>query len=119
MSDFPNQNASPTPSTDRIWSVLAHLGGIVAGLIPALIIYLVKKDQPSAQFDADQAKEALNFQITVLIGYVVCWVLVFVIIGAFLIWVLMLANLVLCIVAAIKANNGEAYRYPMTLRLIK
>ena len=119
MSDFPNQNVTPTVPTDRTFAILAHVGGIFFGLIPALIIYLIKKSEPSAQFDTEQAKEALNFQITVMIAYFACGILIFVLIGALLIWVVMLANLVLCIVAAIKASNGVMYRYPLTLRLIK
>ena len=67
----------------------------------------------------DQAKEALNFQITVTIAMVISIILMVVIIGGILAPIVGLVNLVFCIIAAVKANNGEAYRYPFTLRLIK
>ena len=67
----------------------------------------------------DQSKEALNFQITVFIAIVISWILAFVLIGLLLMPLVGIANLVLCIIAGIKANNGEAYRYPFALRLIK
>ena len=119
MSDFPNQNVTPTQSTDRIFAVLAHIGGIFFWFIPALVVYLIKKDEPNGQFDADQAKEALNFQITLTIGYFVSALLMLVLIGILTFWLLALGNLILSIVAAVKANGGVAYRYPLTLRLIK
>ncbi len=67
----------------------------------------------------DQAKEALNFQITVTIAMVISIILMVVIIGGILAPIVGIINLVFCIIAAVKANNGEAYRYPFTLRLIK
>ena len=67
----------------------------------------------------DQAKEALNFQITVTIAMVISIILMIVIIGGILAPIVGVINLVFCIIAAVKANNGEAYRYPFTLRLIK
>lgn len=67
----------------------------------------------------DQAKEALNFQITITIAMLICIVLTIVIIGGILAPIVGILNLVFCIIAAVKANNGEAYRYPFALRLIK
>ncbi len=112
---------SPIPSAkpDRTFAILAHVGGLFFSWVAPLIIYLIKKSEPDAAFDTDQAKEALNFQITLVIAYFVCGLLIFVFIGIFLIWIVMLANLVLSIIAAINASNGVAYRYPLTLRLIK
>ena len=100
-------------------ALLAHLLGIITSFIGALVIWLINKDDASKGFATDQAKEALNFQITVAIAYVVCVILSFVIIGAFLLPLVGIANLVFCIIGGIKANNGEAYRYPFALRLIK
>jgi len=100
-------------------SLLAHLLGIITGPIGALIIWLVSKDDASKGFVVDQSKEALNFQITVFIAIVISWILAFVLIGLLLMPLVGIANLVLCIIAGIKANNGESYRYPFALRLIK
>jgi uncharacterized protein len=104
-----------TPDDKNI-AVLTHLGGIFFGFIPALIVWLLKKDD--SVFVGEQAREALNFQITVLIGYVAAWVLAFVLIGFLLLPAIYVTNLVLCIVAAAKVSKGESYQYPFALRLI-
>lgn len=125
MSEFDNVTAPPPPPADgapqdqRTLSLLAHLLGIVTGFIGALVIWLISKDDAAKGFVTDQAKEALNFQITLFIGYVIAWVLSFILIGLLVFPLLMIANLVFSIIAGIKANNGEAYRYPVALRLIK
>lgn len=106
---------SPT-SEDRNLAMLAHLLGIVSGFVGALIIWLIKKEQSA--FIAEQGREALNFQITMLIGYATAWVLTFVLIGALLFPILMVTNLVLCVLAAIAVSKGESYRYPFAIRLV-
>jgi hypothetical protein len=103
-------------ANDRNIAVLTHLGGIFFGFVPALIVWLLKKDD-SAYVGA-QAREALNFQITMLIGYMIAWVLMFVLVGMLLFPALWIANLVLCILAAAKVSKGEDYQYPFALRLI-
>src|SRR5579875_1397654 len=113
---------------ERQWALFAHLSALLGGLLTSsflglgcivgpLIIWLAKKD--TLPFVDDQAKEALNFNITVAIAAAVCGVLMFVLIGFVLLPLLGLAWLVFTIIAAIKANEGESYRYPFTLRLIK
>jgi uncharacterized Tic20 family protein len=109
--------AQTTSNDDRNLAMLAHLLGIVSGFIGALIIWLIKKDQSA--FINEQGKEALNFQITVMIGYVIAWILMYVLIGILLIPVLMICNLVFCILAAVAVSKGEHYRYPIVLRLLK
>jgi len=104
-----------TPNDKNI-VVLTHLGGIFFGFIPALIVWLLKKDDNA--FIGVQAREALNFQITVLIGYVAAWVLAWVLVGFLLLPAIYVANLVLCIVAAVNVSKGVDYRYPFALRLI-
>lgn len=105
------------PSADeKNIAVLTHLGGIFFSFVPALIVWLLKKDDSA--FIGEQAREALNFQITILIACVVAWVLVFILIGLALLPLIYLANLVLCIVAAVGVSRGESYRYPFALRLI-
>lgn len=100
-------------------ALAAHLLGIFTWFIGPLIIWLVNKDDSSKAFVNDQAKEALNFQITITIAMLICFVLMIVIIGGLLAPLVGILNLVFCIIAAVKANNGEAYRYPFALRLVK
>jgi uncharacterized protein len=107
-----------TPSNDdRNLAMLAHLLGIVSGFIGALIIWLIKKDQSA--FVDEQGKEALNFQITMLIAFVASWILMFVLIGMLLMPLLLIANLVFCILAAVAVSNGKHYKYPVAIRLLK
>ena len=105
-------------SDDRTMAMLAHLLGILTAFIGPLVIWLINKDKPEKAFVNDQAKEALNFQITVTIAYIVASALSVILIGLLLIPVIMIANLVLCILAGLKASQGVAYRYPFALRLI-
>lgn len=108
---------------ERLWGMLAHvlaLSGYVGvplgNLLAPLVIWLVKKDQ--SQFVADQAKESLNFQISLTIYAIVSGLSILVLIGIVLLPLVLLAGAILTIVAAVKANNGEFYRYPLTIRLI-
>ena len=113
----------PISQDDRTWGMVAHLSSFVGLLIPfgsivaPLVIWLVKKDQ--SVFIAENAKEALNFNITVGIAALVCWILVFVLIGVLLGGVLAIYWLVMIILAAIKANEGSIYRYGLTIRFVK
>ena len=101
----------------RMWAMLCHLLAIFTGFIAPLIIWLVKKgDDP---FIDNQGKEALNFQITVAIAMLIAWLLCFACIGFVLVPAVWIVDLVFCIIASVKANNGEAYRYPLTIRFIK
>jgi len=107
----------------RMWAMLAHLSALSGFVIPfgnivgPLIIWLIKRDEMS--FVSDQGREALNFNISMTIYMMVAGVLIFVLIGIPLMIVLGIAWLVLTILAAVKANEGVAYRYPLTLRLVK
>jgi hypothetical protein len=127
--------ASSSPSTlnpsVRTWTVLCHASAFLGFLIPALgqfvgplIVWLWKRDE-SPEIDA-HGKESLNFQLSVFIYTavfaIVCFVLMFVLIGFLLVPLIALfyvANVVLVIIASLKANDGVLYRYPLTLRLIK
>jgi uncharacterized Tic20 family protein len=84
--------------------------------IPALIVWILKKDDSA--YIADQAKEALNFQITILLAQFIAGILVFILIGFLFIFIIWVINIVFCIIAAISTSKGENYRYPLTLRLI-
>ena len=100
---------------DKNIATVTHLGGTVFSFIPALIVWILKKDDA---YISDQAKEALNFQITVLMAQFVAGVLAIILIGFIFMGIIWLANVVLCIIAAISTSKGEQYRYPFTLRLI-
>lgn len=106
-------------SEDTMMAMLAHLLAIPGAFIAPLVIYLIKKDD--SEFIEDQAKEALNFQITMFIvalggiaitiascGY-----------GGIIMAPIGILNMVFCILAGIKANDGEKYRYPFNIRIIK
>ena len=130
MSVPPNDVIAPPPppagtpsAEEKQWALFAHLSALIGYIIPfgsiigPLIIWQIKKNE--MPFVDDQGKEALNFQITVAIAAIVCIVLMLVLIGILLFWILAIANLVFIVMAAIAANNGQAYRYPVCLRLIK
>ncbi len=112
-----------TEREEEQWGMGAHLSTLAGFLFPfgnllaPFIIWQVKKGE--SDFVEDQAKEALNFQITVLIAAFVCALLVLLVIGIFLLPLLGLVSVVLTILAAIQANEGVRYRYPFTIRLIK
>jgi uncharacterized Tic20 family protein len=130
-----SQPPAGVPSAEeKQWAMFAHLSALLGGLVTGwvggwgwflgpLIIWLVKKD--SMPFVNDQAKEALNFNITIAIIFVILTILGVATLGVgfLLIFPLMLvigiAALVFIILAAIKANEGVAYRYPFALRLVK
>lgn len=122
MTDANPQPAAPQPAAqlteaeDKQWASFAHLGGII-GFLPALIIWLVFKDRGA--FTNTEAKEALNFQITVAIAYVISNILVAVVIGAILLPIVFVVSLVFSIIGFTKAKDGANYRYPFALRLIK
>lgn len=117
MSDLPPSPPASSANDDKTIAALTHASGILFGFIVPLVVWLLKKDQSA--YLAENAKEALNFQITMLIAFVVSSMLIAVLIGLLLFPLVFVANVVLCILAAVKTNNGETYRYPMTLRLIK
>ena len=101
---------------DTNMAVLAHVLGIVLGFIGPLIIYLVT---PAEGYIKTQAKEALNFWITITIGYVIGGVLMIVLIGGLIIAVAGIYGFIMGIVAAMACSRGEDYKYPFAIRLIK
>jgi uncharacterized Tic20 family protein len=106
---------SSTPE-ERQLAFLCHLGGAFLSILVPLIIWLLKKDQ--SRFVEDQAKEALNFQITLLIGHFVAGLTICFTLGV-VNGGLYVVGLVFGILAAVAANKGEVYRYPFAIRLIK
>ncbi|EIL94636.1 MULTISPECIES: DUF4870 domain-containing protein [Rhodanobacter] len=114
--------AGAPSAEERQWAMFAHLSALIGLIIPfgsivgPLVIWLIKKD--TMPFVNDQGKEALNFNITVAIAAIVGWILCFILIGFLVLAVVFVAWLVLAIIGTIKANEGTAYRYPFTLRLV-
>jgi len=107
----------PSPSKDECnLAMLAHLLGMFTGFVGALVLWLVRRDQDD--FATEQAREALNFQITMAIALLASIMLKVLLIGFLLFPILLVVNFVFCLLAAIKAARGEAYRYPVTLRLV-
>ncbi|HEY3366288.1 MAG TPA: DUF4870 domain-containing protein [Symbiobacteriaceae bacterium] len=97
-------------------ALLAHLLSLFFGFIPPLVVYLVKKDQSA--FAGEHAKEALNFQLSMIIYYLGAGILVILLVGILLLPLLYIFSLIFIIIATIKAANGEMYRYPLTIRFI-
>ena len=121
------QADSPTIDTElsqdeKTWGMLAHLSAVAGFVIPLgsvlgpLVVWLLKKDE--MPFVDDQGKESLNFQITMAIGFVICLILIFVLVGLVLLPLLGLFDLIMTIMAALEANKGKRHRYPFALRLI-
>ncbi|MCB0584031.1 MAG: DUF4870 domain-containing protein [Phaeodactylibacter sp.] len=112
------------PDKDELmWSTFAHLGFLAGLVIPfgnivaPLVIWLVYKDRSS--YIDFHGKEALNFQITMTIALIGSAFLILLFIGIFLVIGAVILSLVLSIIAATKANNGEYYRYPFSIRFIQ
>lgn len=114
--------AAAISKEQRNWAMLAHLSGLLAfatlvgGIVGPLVLWLLRKDDMN--FAAEQAKEALNFQITVFLAGLVAAVLCLILIGFLLLAILVIADIVLVVIATVKASEGVAYRYPFNLRLI-
>lgn len=105
-----------SPSDERLWAMLAHLSIFVLSLIaPVLILAVLGK---RSAFVADQAKEALNFHITVAIAGVVSALLCLVLIGFLLLPLVVVGSMVLGVIGGLQANKGIPYRYPVALRLV-
>ncbi|WP_027897083.1 DUF4870 domain-containing protein [Zestomonas thermotolerans] len=122
MSDEPLP-AVPVSQEARQWAMFCHFAaffGLVfpfGNLIGPLIVWQLKKDLDP--FVDAQGKEALNFQITVTLAILASFLLLLVVIGFLLLWAVPLIALVLTIIAGIKANEGQDYRYPFCWRLVK
>ncbi len=115
----PPVSAGLASQEDRTLAMLTHLSGIILCFIIPLVVWLTQKDKPDRAWLNEQAKEALNFQITMFIVYVACKVLILLIIGIFLLPIAWILNLIFCIIAALKVYEGVSYRFPFALRLIK
>ena len=105
-----------------MWGMLCHLSALAGFVIPfgniigPLVIWMLKKDEfPHVN---DQGKESLNFQISLMIYIIAAAILIIIAVGILLLIFLAVYGLVMIIIASLKANEGEKYRYPFTIRLI-
>ncbi len=116
------ETSEAVSAQERQWGMFAHLAALAGFIIPfgniigPLIIWQVKKNE--MPFVDSQGREALNFQITVTIAFVVCFLLSFILIGFLLMPIVGIGALVLAIIAAIQANQGVDYQYPVNWRLV-
>ncbi len=132
MDPLPTTSVAPAAQKNlRTWTVLCHASAFLGFFVPAaghlvgpLLVWLLKRDE-SPEID-EHGKESVNFQLSMFIYTaalgVVCFILMFVLIGFLLIplfAILYVVDLVLVIIAALKASEGQFYRYPLTIRLIK
>ena len=108
----------------RMWAMICHLVGLAGVVIPVvgnivapLIIWQIKKDD--YPFVDEQGKEAVNFQISMSIYALICIPFFLICVGPFLLAAVGLVDLIFLLIAAVKANNGHHYRYPLTIRFIK
>tara|TARA_R110002051_G_C8701043_1_gene494404 strand:- start:760 stop:1083 length:324 start_codon:yes stop_codon:yes gene_type:complete len=106
-----------SPSDEKLWATLIHVGGIFFGFVPALVGYLVLKDR--GPFVNAHARTALNFQITMAIAYVVSLFLMLILIGYVTLFAVAIVILIFSIMAAVAANNGQSYKYPLTFEFVK
>jgi uncharacterized protein len=118
---YTGQVPAMSESDERMWGMFAQLSPFVGALVGLpflgpLVVFLIYKDR--SPFVRRHALESLNFQLTLLIGYIISAVLMLVLIGFFTAAVIAIASIVLQIVAAVAANRGEDYRYPLTIRFV-
>lgn len=123
MEQSPGTASEPPSKDQRNWALAAHLAALAGLAVPfgnvlgPLVVWAIKKD--AMPYVAEQGKEALNFQLTMLIAFLVCGALTIILIGFVLLWVVALFDLVMIIIAAVQAGDGKPYRYPFTWRLIR
>jgi len=103
-----------SPADEKLWATLIQLGGLFFGFLAPLIGFLVLKDR--VPFVRSYSATALNFQLTLLIVTIVGSILTIVLVGFLILFAAWLAGIVFSIIAAVKANRGEWYQYPATIR---
>jgi uncharacterized Tic20 family protein len=111
-----------SPQDEKLWATLTHLSPLVAGIIGLpflgpLIAYLVLRER--GPFIRWHTAQALNFQLTVLLAYVISGLLAIIVIGFFLLVAVWVVSIVFMIMAAVAANRGEYYKYPLTITFVQ
>ena len=117
-SDNPYGVVQPlSPSDEKLWATLVHIGGVLFGFLPALIGYVVLKDR--GPFIREHTATALNFQLTVLIASILAIPLSFIIVGLFVLMAIGVLLVIFSIMAAVAANNGQRYTYPLSIPFVR
>ena len=106
-----------SPADEKMWATLVHVGGIFLNWVAPLIGYLVFKDR--GPFVRTHTAAALNFQITLAIAYAIGIVLTFAFVGVFVLLAAYVLNIVFSILAALAANRGQYYTYPLTITFVR
>ncbi len=106
-----------SPADEKMWAILVHVGGILFSWVAPLVIYLVLKDR--GPFVRAHSTTALNFQLTLLIAYIVGAITTLFLVGFLIIFAAAILALVFGIMAAIAANNGQYYKYPLTIEFVR
>ncbi len=114
--DQPNFTDYAPTSEEKTMALLSHVLSLVAGFLAPLVIYLVKKDESA--YVRQHAASSLNFQLTMMIAIFGAIILSFVLIGIPILIALGLANLVLVIIATIKASEAKTFQYPLTIKFV-
>jgi len=124
MNDYGSVSKPPKPhdSDERMWAMFCQLSTLAGYVMPfgnivgPLVVWMIKKDEyPLVD---DQGKEALNFQISITIWMIISLLLCFVLVGIPILIGLGIFDLIVTIIAAVQANSGNYYRYPLTIRFI-
>jgi uncharacterized Tic20 family protein len=114
----PYQPQPLTPSDERMWAIFAQIGPVLLSFIAPLVIWLVFKDR--SRFVDQEAKESLNFQITLIFVHIGAFILTLITAGlGSIVYLAFIAALVFMILGAVENNKGAPYRYPVNIRLIK
>lgn len=108
----------PARGNEKIWAILCHLSGFLGvGLLLPLIVYLAMRHE--SEYLAENARESLNFHLSIMIYLLICIPLMFVGVGILLAMAIGLFALVVSIVAAVQSSDGRCYRYPLCLRMVR
>jgi uncharacterized protein len=114
----PYQAVQPlTPADEKLWATLVHIGGIFFNFVPALIGYLMLKDR--GPLVRQHTTTALNFQITLAIVGAIGAITFLLVIGIFIVLAAAVVNIIFSIIAAVAANKGEHYEYPLAIKFLK
>lgn len=105
-----------SPNDERLWATLIHVGGIFFWFVPSLIGYIAASGRSA--FLREHSRSALNFQLTMLIASVIGGILSLVLVGFLILAAVGIIVLVLSIIAAVEANAGRYYRYPLAIQFI-
>ena len=115
---------SNVPKQYRTWGMVCHISALcvyigipIGNILAPLVIWLVKKEE--SPFIDRQGKEALNFQISFSIYGLIAWILCFILIGFLLFAIIIPLHIIFTIIAAVKANDGKNYQYPLCFRFLK